>query len=324
MKKTFIFLIFISVCVIHAQTDDKETLKLLNQKIKTAFRNNKLDDALKYGREALDLNVKIFGKDSKDTAESYTTLGIILKEKLKYDDSILNFQNAVEIYGKNPTDNRKDIALVFNLLMYDYYFSGNMADAEKSGLESLKITEGVYGKESKEAYTSNLAMGELYGRIKNRRKADEYYLKTYALAINIFGKENSEIEKIDDSRACTIFGRNFDTHTDELEGYIEAERNLFGYEEGTVVNGKAIKLVKPAFPYDMREIAKIKKISEKVIGKVTIDESGKIVKANAICGANSFRSNARDAALDSKFEPTLKDGVPLKVKGYIVYNFVPR
>jgi len=51
-------------------------------------------------------------------------------------------------------------------------------------------------------------------------------------------------------------------------------------------------------------------------------KSGKVVKAEALCGHPILAKAATDAALQAHFTPTLLSGMPVKVSGVITYSFV--
>jgi len=86
-----------------------------------------------------------------------------------------------------------------------------------------------------------------------------------------------------------------------------------------VLNGSAISLVKPAYPAEARE----SKASGAVNVQVVIDEQGNVLSAKAVSGDTKLRAASEEAARASKFAPTVLSGVPVKVTGVIVYNFVP-
>lgn len=88
---------------------------------------------------------------------------------------------------------------------------------------------------------------------------------------------------------------------------------------GGVLNGKAISLAKPEYPPAARAV----RASGAVNVKVTIDEQGNIISASAVSGHPLLRAAAEEAARNSKFAPTLLQGVPVRITGVIVYNFVP-
>jgi TonB family protein len=100
---------------------------------------------------------------------------------------------------------------------------------------------------------------------------------------------------------------------------------------GGVLNGKAVSLPKPEYP----ETAKAAGVEGVVKVQVTIDENGNIESAQSFLEDSdndelttektdakaALREAAERAALEAKFSPTLLSGVPVKVKGVIVYNF---
>ncbi len=86
-----------------------------------------------------------------------------------------------------------------------------------------------------------------------------------------------------------------------------------------ILNGQAANLVKPAYPAAARALG----ASGTVMVKVSIDEEGNVVSAEAVSGHELLRDASEQAALGAKFSPTLLQGIPVKVRGVIVYNFVP-
>lgn len=85
-----------------------------------------------------------------------------------------------------------------------------------------------------------------------------------------------------------------------------------------VINGKASRLVQPAYP----AAAKAVRASGSVNVSVSIDVSGNVVSASAVSGHPLLRQAAEQAARASKFTPTILSGQAVPVTGIIVYNFV--
>jgi len=52
-----------------------------------------------------------------------------------------------------------------------------------------------------------------------------------------------------------------------------------------------------------------------------VDETGKVISAQAIDGPAPLRQAAEAAARQAKFEPTIKDGVTIKITGTLTYDF---
>ena len=86
-----------------------------------------------------------------------------------------------------------------------------------------------------------------------------------------------------------------------------------------VLNGKVLKLVQPEYPPAARAV----RASGAVAVQITFDEKGSVISAAAISGHPLLRAAAEKAARACKFAPVLLEGVPVKVTGVIVYNFVP-
>lgn len=84
-----------------------------------------------------------------------------------------------------------------------------------------------------------------------------------------------------------------------------------------VLNGSALSLPKPNYSAPARAVGAVGGVRV----QVTIDESGRVISANAIDGHPLLRGDAERAARNAKFSPTLLSDVPVKVTGIITYNF---
>lgn len=87
---------------------------------------------------------------------------------------------------------------------------------------------------------------------------------------------------------------------------------------GGVLNGKAISLPKPVYP----AVAKVARASGKVTVAILIDEEGTVISAEAVAGPPLLRAAAVAAAREARFSRTLLSGVPVKVKGALLYEFI--
>lgn len=95
----------------------------------------------------------------------------------------------------------------------------------------------------------------------------------------------------------------------------EPRPNIF---KAGVVNGLATVLPRP----DYSATARALKASGPVNVEVLIDEQGNVISAVAVSGHPLLRSSAVKAARSAKFPPN-PGGPPGKLKGILVYNFVP-
>jgi TonB family protein len=88
--------------------------------------------------------------------------------------------------------------------------------------------------------------------------------------------------------------------------------------EGGFMNGKAVDLPQAVYP----EAARKTHAAGTVQVQVLVDETGKVISATAVFGPEELRDAAVKAAQRAKFKPLLVDGVPVKVKGILTYDFV--
>jgi TonB family protein len=86
---------------------------------------------------------------------------------------------------------------------------------------------------------------------------------------------------------------------------------------GGALNGKAVSKPQPIYPADARAAL----VSGEVVVEVTVDECGNVVMARALSGHPLLRQAAIDAAIRTRFSPTLLSGLPVRVKGTMAYNF---
>lgn len=86
-----------------------------------------------------------------------------------------------------------------------------------------------------------------------------------------------------------------------------------------VVNGRALNLVEPEYP----ESARLLNLSGKVQVEIIIDEAGYVLEAKTLKGHKLLRKASLEAAKNSKFAPFFLNEVSTRVKGIIIYNFLP-
>lgn len=86
---------------------------------------------------------------------------------------------------------------------------------------------------------------------------------------------------------------------------------------GTLSAAMAERMTKPTYP----PMAQRANIEGRITVDVELDTEGKVVEAKASSGHQMLRQAAEDAAKRSRFKPATFDGIPIRAKGVIVYNF---
>ncbi len=84
------------------------------------------------------------------------------------------------------------------------------------------------------------------------------------------------------------------------------------------MNSRAVSLIKPPYPSAARAL----RASGQVVVQVLVDESGRVLSANALSGHPLLRQAAENAARSSRFNPVRVSGQTVRTAGTVIYNFV--
>lgn len=84
-----------------------------------------------------------------------------------------------------------------------------------------------------------------------------------------------------------------------------------------VLKSKALFLPKPPYPAMAKQI----RLQGTVNVQVLIDEKGNVISAQVLGGPPLLIAEAKKAALQARFSPTMLGDQPVKVSGVITYNF---
>ena len=87
----------------------------------------------------------------------------------------------------------------------------------------------------------------------------------------------------------------------------------------SVLNGHAITLVKPSYPYSLTD----QRIRASSSVQVLIDRKGNVISAEAVSGPDIFRPLSVKAVQASKFKRLIRDCKPLKYSGVVIYLYEP-
>lgn len=87
---------------------------------------------------------------------------------------------------------------------------------------------------------------------------------------------------------------------------------------GSLLSGHAISMPSPKYP----EVARAAKISGAVTVAIVLDSSGRVVRAEAVCGHPLLRATSEAAARLMMYTPTKLNGRAIPMGGIVTYNFV--
>lgn len=297
----------------------------LNFQIGNLFSEGKYDEAFRLAKRVLELRERNLPPDDERIALSLINLGEICDARKKPAEAQPFFERALALYEKKLGVGDTKVAAVLDRLAAIYFSRNNYPESERALQRSLKIKEGVYGGNSVNVATALDALAQFYRYRGDANKAEPLFERALEIMAKTLPPDSPARSKTRDHYFCLL---NEFRRTDKLR---ELERKsteqaaaaaaLATEIGGGVLNGKAIKLPQPAYP----AAASNARVEGVVVVSVRIDETGKVVEAHDLCGANPLLIKVSlEAARKAEFTPTKLSGQPVKVIGVIVYNFVAR
>jgi TonB family protein len=107
------------------------------------------------------------------------------------------------------------------------------------------------------------------------------------------------------------------TPTPQAQPETAAQAEEVAPTEGGILNSKAEKLPEPKYPAEAKKTHAFGEVQVKVL----VDETGKVISAEALFGPESLQQAAVDAAKLARFKPAIVNGVAVKVSGILTYDF---
>ena len=129
-----------------------------------------------------------FGLLSEEIASIYDKIGRHLRETVKYPDSIVYFQKAIDFYKTLPEKEQANLATFFNELAIVYKLQGRYDEAIEKYEEALQIIEKTIGKEHLNYATGLNNLGNVYKSQGRHDEAIEKFEKALAMAEKTIGK----------------------------------------------------------------------------------------------------------------------------------------
>ena len=253
-------------------------------------------------------------------ATDLTNAAVKLLQEQKFDEALKKVKRALEIRERllPRTDPRvvESLGHAGNL----YLATRDYDKAIKTYERLLVIQEEQLGPENIQVADTLYGMGESYRLRRNYDLA----LSAYKRSLMIYGRESGvkapAFERASIGMRCLAYESKSADTSEELE----AIRKQFAPpgeqpRVKSLLNGKALSLPRPEYPMGV--------LGPRASGTITvfveINEEGKVTSARDVCyGPPDLTAATLKAVLKARFTPTILDGKPIKVTGFIQYNFV--
>jgi TonB family protein len=286
------------------------------------YNKGRYDEALPLAKRSLEIREKALGPEHPLVGEALQNLASVQFGKKNYGEAQSLYKRALKIFEKAyGRDSIKLVAMLDNT-GWLYVAQGNVGEAEDAFLRALALREKAFGPDGDEVTQSTYMLAQLYEQLGRYDKAVGYYKRTIAIKEKALGPNNEQLADYLDKSACALAATG--QHKEAMETQSRAHdlrhqisAKLVKRVTGEVLQGKATSRFEPAYPLE----AKQRRISGSVMVEATVDETGHVVAARALCGPPMLRDASVEAARQWRFTPTTVNGAPVKVVGVITFNF---
>ena len=282
-------------------------------------------EALAPARRAVEIRERVLGPDHMLVANALNNLGAVLMQKDKDGEAARTLQRALAIIDKNGAGGTELAADINNRLGLLGLESRDYKDAAAYFQRSLAIKEKARGPSDPAVVPQLLNLTDAFFLMGDREKAHDSLDRATGILNAAAPKLDLPTAKKLQTYICLLKMEGEEELLREVEAaVVRLESPGHGGRvqptAGGVLNGRAIRKPAPEYP----PAAKNARVSGTVVVRIMVDETGKVIKSEAICGHSLLRKAAAEAAAAARFTPTLLKGMPVRVTGVVTYNFVLR
>ncbi len=143
-------------------------------------------------QKALDIALKVLGKNHLDTAASYNNLGNVYDNEGQYVQAEDCNKKALDIYRRVQGEEHPDTAVSYNNLGLVYEDQGKYDQAEECYKKALDIQVKVLGEDHPDTTRSYSNLSAVYDNQKRYSEATILDQKVLEIRLKVYGKEHSE------------------------------------------------------------------------------------------------------------------------------------
>lgn len=295
----------------------------LNLRLVKLYNDKKFDEALVIGKNILDIADKSGLMGNFTTLTAINNVSEVYLAKGNESEAIIILKRIAEGYEKIGDNGKSALEKTTKRMAEAYLSKNDYKNAEIQYIKLISLMESSYGIKNKKIADANLQLASIYNSQEKSGKAEQHYLKAIEINDAVLNEKEKYERKDLEIYKCFCYHRGFQQNNflsaKKILEDLDKKRGIFPEQNLNkgIINGKAINLVRPKYP----ERAQALRAKGFAIVSVEIDEQGNVIKARTTCGFLEFVKEVESAAMASKFSPSLRNGVPIKVTGDIVYNF---
>lgn len=327
-----------------AAKDDE--LLALGRRISALFAQRKYVEALTLAQNGVERGERLYGKDDLRLAPFLTNLAILSLVNSKPDEAEPLFKRAIAIYEQKAGQNDPRMSVALNSYGWLQFRKKDYGRAEALFKRSVAIQETTYGTDNVEVAPHLAMLADFYQARGNYSKADSLYSRAVSIMEKTQGIDGKLLLGTLERRLCLQIHFSKTKEASQVLEHLYKMKvpfkgdapaagqpkkedaslgleKLAGDKETLLYNfvgmleGKLISKPLPEYPAK----AQSARLSGTVVTRIVVDEEGKVIAATPMCAHPLLMEAVQKAALNARFTPSLQDGRPVKVSGYIVYQF---
>jgi TonB family protein len=312
------------------QTDVLKEATALSSKVVQLYRTGKFDEALPLAERALAIREGALGANDRRIADALVNVAALRAATKDFDKAETLYRRALAVYEAAGEGESAAALGVLERLVFLSAVKRNFDKAEASAERLVAIAERKYKPQQLEMALALLQLAEAARLNLNDKRARSVYARVvdiveqYAPA-TVPGEVRSSLANYLGLLYAQEGGSDSELtrRITKLFVAIATSATPVGggkAVEGGIINGKALYKPQPEYP----PAAKSARAQGIVRVKVTVDETGKVVKAEAFDNSPhpSLSRASVEAARRARFTPMLLSGMPIKVNGVITYRFL--
>ena len=308
-----------------AQSPELEEASRLSRTFVQLYSAGKFAEAQPLAERALALREKALGPSAVPVADALMNLGASMTATNKADRARAAYERAAAIYEAGLGTDHAKTTDALNTLGWFHYRKKDYRKAESAFRRAFEARERAHGAAHELVADSLSGLAAVYLANGDEAKRDDTYWRLLDVAEKL-PELHKGPERILTSYTCSGARREGATPRqlevlNRIDALWKTRAEIRAANSpsipGGVLNGRAISKPAPAYP----EMAKRERAQGTVVVHITVDETGRVIDAAAICGHPLLFEASVRAAWQARFTPTLVGGAPVKVTGTITYNY---
>jgi TonB family protein len=202
------------------------------------------------------------------------------------------------------------------------YREGKFEEALPIATRVLELSESAFGPGDVAVANAASTLAELYVAKRKYQAAEPLFLRAIEINDKVLKPADQVLVTTLERYTCTLSNRLEDDKLKDLD-----KKRLPSLQSSTEPDRfwgalwRATELISIPRP-DYPTAAKSARVSGRILVEVTVDEEGKVIRAQSMCGGSALLIKvSEEAARKAQFQPVVIAGKPIRIIGYLQYWF---